>query len=409
MAEATARARYDFKRKLEELRTLKGRGTELISMYIPPDRQISDAAQYLRNELSQSSNIKSKSTKKNVTSAIESILSKLKMFRQPPETGVVFFVGHVPKGGDQTAMVSHVVEPPEAISTYLYRCDSQFFLDPLEVMLEDKERYGLVVVDRSEATVGLLSGARIEVIKNLPSRVPSKHGRGGQSQRRFERLIEEAAHEFFKKVGNIASEAFLEQKLKGILVGGPGSTKDFWVEREYLHHELRKILIDTFDTGYTNDYGLKELVENANRALSHLELAHEKAIMRRFMKEVIKDKKSLASYGEIQVRALLDLGAVEILIISEGLRKYRITTSCRSCSFLKTVTTEQKETSITSCPSCGSPRIEVTVVDIVDELSDIAETLGTVVEILSEDTEEGKMLITAFGGIAALLRYNPSG
>jgi len=149
MAEATARARYDFKRKLEELRTLKGRGTELISLYVPPDRQISDAAQYLRNELSQSSNIKSKSTKKNVTSAIESILSKLKMYRAPPETGVVFFVGHVPKGGDQTTQVSHVVEPPEAISTYLYRCDSTFFLDPLEVMLDDKERYGLIVVDRS--------------------------------------------------------------------------------------------------------------------------------------------------------------------------------------------------------------------------------------------------------------------
>lgn len=409
MAEATARARYDFKRKLEELRTLKGRGTELISMYIPPDRQISDAASYLRNELSQSSNIKSKSTKKNVTSAIESILSKLKVYRRVPENGVVFFVGHVPKGGDQTTQVSHVVEPPEAITTYLYRCDSNFFLDPLEVMLQDKDRYGLIVVDRSEASIGMLTGSRVELIKNFDSRVPSKHGRGGQSQRRFERLIEEAAHDFFKKVGNTANEAFLDQKLRGILIGGPGGTKDFWAQGEYLHHELGKIVIDTFDTGYTSPYGLRELVENAGQALSHIELAHEKEIMRTFMKQVIKDKKSLASYGEKEVRSMLDQGAVDILIISEGLRKYRTTITCESCGLIKNYTTTKKDEGITVCPECGGPRVDVEVMDIVDELSDIAELSGTTVEIISEDSDEGNTLMTAFGGIAALLRYSPSG
>jgi peptide chain release factor subunit 1 len=409
MAEATARARYDFKRKLEELRTLKGRGTELISMYIPPDRQISDAAQYLRNELSQSSNIKSKSTKKNVTSAIESILSKLKQYRAPPENGVVFFVGHVQKGGDQTAQVSHVVEPPEAISTYLYRCDSHFFLDPLELMLDDKERYGLIVVDRSEASIGLLTGSRVELIKNFDSRVPSKHGRGGQSQRRFERLIEEAAHDFFKKVGYTANEAFLETKIKGILIGGPGGTKDFWAQGDYLHHELAKIVIDTFDTGYTSPYGLRELVENAAGALSHLELAHQKEIMRTFMRQVIKDKKSLAAYGEMEVRSMLDQGAVDILIISEGLRKYRTNITCEACGFSKTHTTTQKNEGITVCPECGGPRINVEVIDIVDELSDIADLLGSTVEIISEDSDEGTTLMTAFGGIAALLRYSPGG
>ncbi len=407
MTEATARARYDFKRKLEELRTLKGRGTELISLYVPPERQISDAAQYLRNELSQSSNIKSKSTRKNVTSAIESILSKLKYYRQPPENGVVFFVGHVPKGGDQTTMISHVVEPPEAISTYLYRCDSQFYLDPLEVMLDDKEKYGLVVVDRSEATVGLLSGSRIEVIKNIPSRVPSKHGRGGQSQRRFERLIEEAAHEFFKKVGGVCDEAFLESGIKGILVGGPGGTKDYFAEKDYMHHELNKIIIDTFDTGYTSEYGLTELVENASSALSHLVLTHQKNIIRRFMKEVVRDKKSLAGYGESQVRQLLEQGAVEILLLSEGLRKYRTTISCEGCEHVKTYTTTTKDDNITTCPECGGPRVNIEILDVVDELSELAESLGSAVEIISEDSEEGKILLTAFGGIAAILRYNP--
>ena len=71
-----ARARYEFKRKLEEIQSMQGRGTELISLYVPPDKQIPDVTAYLRNELSQASNIKSKSTRKNVGAAIESILNR---------------------------------------------------------------------------------------------------------------------------------------------------------------------------------------------------------------------------------------------------------------------------------------------------------------------------------------------
>ena len=52
--------RYDFKRALEEIKDIHGRGTELVSVYVPPDKQISDVANYLRNEYSQSQNIKSK-------------------------------------------------------------------------------------------------------------------------------------------------------------------------------------------------------------------------------------------------------------------------------------------------------------------------------------------------------------
>lgn len=56
--------KYKFKRKLEELKAVKGQHTELISLYIPPNKQISDVVAQLRDEYSQSSNIKSKQTRK---------------------------------------------------------------------------------------------------------------------------------------------------------------------------------------------------------------------------------------------------------------------------------------------------------------------------------------------------------
>ena len=42
---------------------------------------------------------------------------------------------------------------------------------------------------------------------------------------------------------------------------------------------------------------------------------------------------------------------------------------------------------------------------IIEELGAIAESTGADIEILSTETEEGEMLYSTFGGIAAILRY----
>ncbi|MFQ6012078.1 MAG: peptide chain release factor aRF-1 [Thermoplasmata archaeon] len=396
--------RYLFKRKLEEIEAAEGRGTELVSIYVPPNRQVSDVTGYLRQELSQSSNIKSKTTRKNVTSAIESIISRLRAFRRVPETGLAIFVGHRQVGADQTQMVSHVVEPPEPVTTFLYRCDSRFFTEPLEEMLREKDVYGLVVIDRSEATLGLLRGKRIEVVKNVQSLVPSKHSKGGQSARRFERLIEQAAHEFFVKVGNLMTDAFLEMEdLKGILVGGPGYTKDFFLEKDYIHHELKKVVVDTFDVGYSDESGLRELVEKAKDALSDLDLMREKRLVQAFLDQVRRPEGGLVVYGEREVRKALALGAVEVLLISEGLRQARLEIRCPSCGHHGHLTTEGEDPG--PCPACGADLDVEDGVDAVEELIALAEGVGTRVEFLSMDSEEGALFARTFGGLGGLLRF----
>jgi peptide chain release factor subunit 1 len=404
MAELTDLQKYEFRRSLEEVRKLAGRGTELISLYVPPTRQISDVANYLRSEYSQSSNIKSASTRKNVQSAISSILSRLKNFKAPPENGLVFFVGHRSVGSDQTNMIQFVLEPPEPVPTFIYRCDSQFFTEPIEGMLETKEKYGLIVIDRSEATIGMLNGKRIEPIKNMQSLVPSKHGRGGQSARRFERSIEIAAHEYYKKVADIANEAFLEKGVKSILVGGPGPTKDFFVKSEYLHYELQKKILDTFDVGYTDEYGLKELVEKAREALKDLDLMREKNLMQKLFEEIKKPDGGLSVYGEEQVKNALLIGAVDTLIISEDVRRVKLLLTCPSCG-AKKETMAKDSTEDVKCDKCGAIMNVDEVDDLVGDLHKLADQNNTKVEFISGDSEEGGLLMKAFGGVAGILRY----
>ena len=412
MDELTQRQTYDLKRKIEELKACRGRHTELISLYVPPTKQIFDVMSYLRNEYSQSQNIKSKTTMKNVVSAIESIMNRLKSFKKPPANGLAMFVGHKSIGSDQTDMVAYVIEPPRPVMTFLYRCDSTFYTEPLEQMFSEQEVYGLFLMDRRECTIGMLRGNRVELIRYMTSQVPGKHGRGGQSQRRFERLTEIAAHEWFVKCGERASEIFrAEEKLKGIIIGGSGPTKQYFVDENYLHYEIQKKIIGIFDTGYTDEYGLKELVAAAAETMTDLKIAKEKKIMKQFLQEITKSEKSLAVYGEQQIRKALEMSVLSTLLLSENLRKYRVKIKCPSCGYIEEKTLDDDALNNfvkPSCPKCNSsiPMEIVEKNDLIDELSDLAEKTGCSVYLISQDSEEGDSLFRAFSGMAGILRYS---
>src|SRR5947199_8544636 len=113
MSEMSGMDKYKFRRALEQIEEAAGRGTELVSVYIPPGRPISDVTNYLRGELSQSSNIQSASTRKHVTQAIESAIQRLKSYRMPPPNGLGGFTGHKQLGGDQADMAAFVLGPAE--------------------------------------------------------------------------------------------------------------------------------------------------------------------------------------------------------------------------------------------------------------------------------------------------------
>ncbi|HLF16700.1 MAG TPA: peptide chain release factor aRF-1 [Candidatus Thermoplasmatota archaeon] len=404
------RQKYVFRRTLEELEEYRGQGTTLVTLYVPPTRQLSDVAGMVRNEVGQASNIKSKQTQDAVVSALSSILARLKNYRETPKNGLAIFVGNVQVGANKTGMVAHLIEPPLPVSTYQYRCESTFNLEPLKSMGKAEDAYGLIVIDRKECSMGFLRGKTITPVYNKQSLVPSKHGRGGQSAQRFERLIEIAAHEWFTQCGERANEIFLHADVTAILLGGPGATKDFFAKEGYLHHELQKRLYaQTFDTGYTDDdQGLKEIVEAAGAAIAGLGMLEDRKLMQRFLRETVKQDGGLATYGEAHVRQALEAGAVEHLLLSENLRRDRLTFKHRQTgeTVVKTVEHRKADDAVAEMAKAwGGSNAQVERKDLVEDLSDLAEASGAKVHIVSAASEEGGILMSAFGGVVAILRY----
>lgn len=407
---AQQQRRLRLKKALGELTSMRGMGTELVTVVIPPDRMIHLVRQHLSQESGQAVNIKSKSTRKHVADAIESAIATINRYKTPGERGIAIFVGHVIVGNNKSRLISTVIDdPPEPFTSFRYRCDSRFEVSQLEEMLIDRTAYGLFVIDRSESAYGLASGKRLHCQAHITSQVPSKHGRGGQSARRFERLIEEAAHTFFQKSAERACAYWLPmiEDLEGIIVGGPGATKDFVVKNDYFHHEIKKLIREPlFDVGYSNESGLRELIQRAGGLMDQIELDTERRLVDGFLREVMQPLPK-ATYGEAMVRSALEQGAVHTLLLSEALRKRRVGWVCKPCKH-EWKATQTSRSELPNCPSCDSEDIREDpdrTMDLIDEMSMLAGHTSAKVSLVSMDTEEGATLNEAFGGIAAILRY----
>ena len=193
---------------IESMQDFRGRATELITVYVPAGYDVNAVQRQLEGEVSTAKNIKSTSTRKNVTESLEKIIRALKEYKVTPEKGLALFAGNIAQVEGQTDIQIWEIEPPEEVRIRLYRCDKTFVLEPLEEMTSIDEIYALIVMDRKEATVGQLVGKRIEMLQNMSSGVPSKVRAGGQSSQRFHRITEGLTKDFYKRIAEEAKKCF---------------------------------------------------------------------------------------------------------------------------------------------------------------------------------------------------------
>jgi peptide chain release factor subunit 1 len=368
----------------------------------------------LRNEWGTAANIKSKSTRKNVQEALTKVMERLKLFREVPDNGLALFAGTI--AGNQLGvgdMETFIIIPPEPISIYYYRCEHKFMLEPLYEILETEDTYGLLVLDSKNATFAILKGQKADIIKDITSGVAGKTRAGGQSSRRYERLRNMHLNEFFKRVGDYMVDIFLDiPNLKGIIVGGPGPTKEDFLKGNYLHHELDEKILTTVDTGYTGHEGIKEVVTRSRSFLEKVRNFQERRIVQEFLRHLGEDT-GYATYGEQEVLDALKNANVYTLLVSQDVRRTLVTLKCSSCGYEERKIVETNEMdkfndrmANIECLNCHTNHNEIVEADdLIEVLVKLAHKAGAKLEVISNHTEEGEMLLRSFGGIAAITKY----
>ena len=148
---------------------------------------------------------------------------------------------------------------------------------------------------------------------------------------------------------------------------------------------------------------MRELVEKAAGTVKDMKISREKDLMNRFMLEIKKNDGGLGVYGIPAILASLEQKSLDILLLSEGIDMYRIEYTCTRCSNHAVLYRQNKDDM--PCPKCGATMQATQSEDLVETFYRMAEESGTTVELISEESDEGKLLKKAFGGAAGILRY----
>ena len=413
MATTNSVKQHKLRKLIACLSDKEGRGMEFISLYIPREKSTDEIVAILKQE-SESAVMKSESVKNRFQDVLKNVIQHLKLRKEIPENGLAIFAGTF-VANDSESEVLNVEElvPPEPITTYFYAVDDHFRLEPLREMLRDQKVVGLIAMDSKEANFGILNGERLESIENITSGIPGKSGKGGMSQRRYEKERGMELTSYFHRVAEHATKAFLENhKVTVLIVGGPGQTKEDFSKGDYLHYELKNMLLTIVDTQSAGREGVKEMVDKTSEALKNMCAPEQKRTVQRLLADMGKQD-GLAISGLDSVLNALKNGEVEVALVTDSTDMIEIVAMCKRCelSKAKIIDKEKKVQTVQEmisrpCEKCKAVEYEVEEKDIIDVLEDAASQTDARVEVISPDSEE-KAKLTALGGFAALLRYRP--
>ena len=408
---------YKIRKTLEELSKKAGRGTELITVYIPKGKQLHEIIGSLQQEQGTADNIKSDLTRSHVVDSLGKVIQRLKMYKKTPERGLVIFCGALPseEGGPlgSEVVTAWEIDPPKDLNQYLYRCDDHFHVDILKDMLKDDNLIGFLAIDAKDAGWGLLHGDKIEVLSQTGSGVAGKHRQGGQSAKRFQKLREMELSYFYNRVAQTTREYFIDiYPVKGLIISGPGPTKEDFINGNYLEYRLQNNIINTIDAGYSGAEGIREAFAKSADILGSFRLVEEKKMIEDLFRE-INTNTGKGSYGLQEVIEYLKNNVVKTVLITDNTNLHRVEAKCKRCNHIQEdiverplVIPKKTEYRNSPCPECKAMDTEVNEQDIVDYLEIIAAKTGPQLEVVSGSAEHGNML-SSLGKIGAILRYNP--
>ncbi|MDG6245018.1 MAG: Vms1/Ankzf1 family peptidyl-tRNA hydrolase [Methanolobus sp.] len=271
------------------------------------------------------------------------------------------------------------VEPEQAMVL-----DTSPFLLPLARLRADYQDYGVLLVDSREAKFTCIRSDIAEEKEHLSTDLMNKHKKGGWSQARFNNLRKGAIKSFLSEVADNVQDTCGQLKTQGFVLAGPGNAKQQLMD--LLPKDVQDNVLAVIDMSM--DISRDELVEAGNAVLHQTDISRSSQLADDFKNALLKG--GLAAYGVEDVRAALEQGRVNtLLILKDSSVPGWI---CERCQNLQANALPPKE-----CDRCNGP---TSVVDVVEELYELAQRTAAEVEFMEKDyfPDSDNM-------VGALLRY----
>jgi len=389
---------WKIRKIIKNLSDMKGNGTSMISLILPPGSQISITNKMLTEEYGTASNIKSRVNKLSVQSAITSTQQRLKRYNKVPTNGLVIYCGTVMLETGKERKVTVDMEPFKPINKSLYLCDNRFHTEILECLLEHDEKYGFIIIDGNGTLFGVLAGNVKEVLYKFSVELPKKHGRGGQSALRFARLRLEARHNYIRKVAETAVRYYIKDNkptVDGIIIAGSAELKKQLADSDLLDGRLKKIIMQLVDVSYGDESGFNEAIGLCSELLQDTKLVKEKKLLIDFFEDISKDTGKIC-FGLQDTLMGLEMGAVEKLLVWDDLDmiRYRVR---------DTINNEEKIVVGKEIERGNYEILEETI--LTEWFVENYKNFGAELLFVSDKSQQGSQFCKGFGGIGGTLRW----
>jgi len=401
---------WKIKKLIKSLENARGNGTSMISLIIPPKSQISQFAKMLADEYGTASNIKSRVNRLSVLGAITSVQQRLKLYNRVPTNGLVVYCGEILLEDGKEKKVNIDFEPFKPINTSLYLCDNKFHTEALGGLLQDEHTFGFIIMDGNGSLYATLRGNAREVLHKFVVDLPKKHGRGGQSALRFARLRVEKRHNYVRKVAEEAVRLFISNdkvNVTGLILAGSADFKTELSQSDLLDPRLQAKILKVVDISYGGENGLAQAIELSTEVLANVKFVQEKKLIGKYFEEIALDTGKYC-FGVADTMKALEMGAVETLLMWENLDYLHIEMKSPSSENLVALNIRPDQETDKVLFVDKETGLDMEVVSrelLVDWMTTNYKRFGTVLEIITDKSQEGAQFVAGFGGFGGLLRY----
>ncbi|MGI9111425.1 MAG: Vms1/Ankzf1 family peptidyl-tRNA hydrolase [Gaiellaceae bacterium] len=262
------------------------------------------------------------------------------------------------------------------------RVADDFLLAPLVPLLGRGAGALVAVVNREQGRVLELRDGRLDEIVDRTEDAPSRHDQGGLSQARFQRHIENVAHEHYKTVAAELERAFRRLERPRVVVACSEDVRPEFAAT--LHTEVADAVVGW--VAVEQHAGPAELREAAEPLLERWRAEREGELVERWREETGRDARGVSGW-EDTFEAASD-GRIETLLYQQGTRRDAF--RCPACG--------RASAGAGTCPLDG------TTMEPRDDGLDLAVRL-TLAHSGEVHAVEHRLDLDPVGGIGAVLRY----
>ncbi len=364
---------------LEELRGLVGKGGSVVSLYlnVTPPRPFKSELRSLIHEKWE--RLQAAGLEKDLLRTIEGMFESLKEYVDGlrPLERTRLLVVFVAEDFFQEYRL------PVALPSRLY-VDPDPYIRPLTVLLDEFNRYCVVLIDRKRARAFDMYLGEIEedvgaLESETPSWVSEGEGRGargtavgtgpwaGWRESKIQRHIADHVHRHFKEVAQLLFEHFKARGFDRLIVGGPEGEEGKVVPAflDHLHSYLKGRLAGVF--AGEMDLPINEIKKRALEVAARHERKEEEELIERLLNEAHREG-GLGALGLNDVVLALMMSQVHTLVLEHDYQE-RGWICPRD---------HQLSMGPGECPLCGGELQEVE--DFVDEVVEEAIEQGAEIE-----------------------------